>query len=149
MMSPFFPKTTRKDLILSLFVIIGLSCSGFIPTLLGMGGLFFRTPVGIVALGMSTLNSIMVSIKLSYNTRDRLSDSVIMPSRTLGVLFVALIASWIARNILNLDPMASRVMIVLFSSLFEFVSIFFLPLYTVWVALCFLGRKGAAAAPQP
>lgn len=140
MTTSFFPETSHDDVIKSILILIGLICSALIPAILGIGGLFTRTPIGILFLALFLFGAFMTYARFPYKTKDNISQMIVMPIRVLLILFTALGVAWIAGNTLNLDPTASRIGIVLFSSLVELVSIFNLTMYGVILIIYLLKR---------
>jgi len=120
----FFPKTTRNDLRKSILITLITLCGFFLPSFFGEGGVFSRTAIGIATFIFLFLYASVTMYTMTYKTKDSVAEVIRLPLKTVALLAVIGIASWMAFNILNFNRIGSHIGIVASSSLIEFVFIY-------------------------
>lgn len=120
----FFPKTTPDDLRQSISITILTICGFFLPSLVGIGGIFSQSLIGLFAFVFLLLGSSFTLYSMIYQTKESVSEVITLPLKSIAVLIAIVIGGWVGLNILNLNRIGARIAIVVGVSLIEFVLIF-------------------------
>lgn len=99
------------------------------PSLLGNRGIFSLPSLGIITFIFLLFHSIFTFYTMEYPTKATVSEVITLPVKTIAVLVVIVIASWVGLNVLGLNRIGARILIVAGVSLIEFVFIYHSTLY--------------------
>ncbi len=125
----FFAKTTLNELRRSIFITVLTLLGFFIPRLIGFGGLFSRSSLGIIAFVSLLYLSISTYYKIKSTTTESIVQVIKLPVKTLSILLAIVIAGWLGLNVLGLNRIGARLTIAIGVSLIEFVSIWYSTFY--------------------
>lgn len=134
----FFPKSSKQDIFQSLLVVIFLILLAFLPTILNYPGYFTETNSGLKLFLFFGAGSLILYWKYPYQTHDRISEAITIPSGLIFIFWGGFVGAWLSMHVLNFDKYAVRIILTLFSSVIEFISIFHLPLYMTLIIYYFI-----------
>lgn len=141
-MTLFYSQTTKRDFLQSLLVIFFLGLFAILPSLFGRKGIFLGTVFGLAFFVWLWLLGIFINWQQHFQTASKLSEVVRFPSKLLFALFCGFLIALIARQTSVFNRLANNILIVLFSSGIEFISIMFIASYSAIVIVFLFRHKG-------
>ena len=120
---------TANDLRKATFITCITICGFLVPSLLGIQGLFSLPSLRIITFIFLLCHSIFTFYTMEYPTKATVAEVITLPLRTIAVLLVIVMASWVGLHVLGLNRIGARIFIVVGLSLIEFVFIYHSALY--------------------
>ena len=125
----FFPKTTSQDVRKSVLVVFITTASILIPSIFNLGGLFTQSSLGIITFVFFLLYALTIFARFPNKTKESIVEVISYPYKTLGVLILVIAVAWIGMRLFDFQTVAARIIIVIVSSILEFVFIYNSTLY--------------------
>lgn len=129
----------KSDILRLLFSVLGVVILTFAPYILRLPSLVIRSQIGLVISVIFIFISIFV-----YLPFPRLGFGNVpfkFPTHIFLVLFGGLLGSIFATDVFSLDRLATRISLIIFTSLIEIVGLYFLSHYLSYSVIYILKYK--------